>query len=320
MRLVPARRTPTEYAAMAEIWNAQYPDLPETAEEFRDADERRPDRFPFARYMVVEDDRIIGYLTYGQTHWCYHPRRYHFTIQIASPYRRRGCGSCCLEFLETTATSDGMDRLLTSILESHEESQAFLTRHGFALVQRNPISELNLQGYDLSAHRGHLDRALAQGIRFVKAEDLVAQDPSQLRNLYHLACEVESDTPQSGKYEPPTFEDWVKGSWEAPTTLRESWIVTVDGDQLCGYTVFAIRGGYPKRLGVEMTGVARAHRRRGIASALKYLSIQDAIERGAEVIVTDNEESNPMFQINLTFGFVPKPAWATYEKLLRNAG
>ena len=33
-------------------------------------------------------------------------------------------------------------------------------------------------------------------------------------------------------------------------------------------------------------------------------------------IETDNEENNPMYQINLKLGYEPLPAWVDYEKKL----
>ena len=68
------------------------------------------------------------------------------------------------------------------------------------------------------------------------------------------------------------------------------------------------------KMEVWSTGVVRTHRRRKIATALKVLAQQKAIEYGAKTIITDNEENNPMYQINLKLGFEPKPAWLAFEK------
>jgi GNAT superfamily N-acetyltransferase len=66
-------------------------------------------------------------------------------------------------------------------------------------------------------------------------------------------------------------------------------------------------------LNVGMTGVLRAHRRMGIATALKVRAIQFAQTYGARWIETGNEENNPMLQINLRLGFQPAPAWLSFE-------
>jgi hypothetical protein len=39
---------------------------------------------------------------------------------------------------------------------------------------------------------------------------------------------------------------------------------------------------------------------------------------GIESIETDNEENNPMFQLNLRLGFKPIPAWVSYHKKLHD--
>ncbi len=72
----------------------------------------------------------------------------------------------------------------------------------------------------------------------------------------------------------------------------------------------------PSKVYVGVTGVARAYRRRGIATVLKLRTIQFAQEVGARWIETENEENNPMYQLNLKLGFRPIPAWLVYEKKL----
>ena len=63
-----------------------------------------------------------------------------------------------------------------------------------------------------------------------------------------------------------------------------------------------------------------SYRRRGIATALKLRSIEFAKAYGAKELKTDNEENNPMYQLNLSLGFRPKPAFLSYKKSLTDKG
>ena len=72
-----------------------------------------------------------------------------------------------------------------------------------------------------------------------------------------------------------------------------------------------------RSLETGLTGVRREYRRRGIATALKVMALQFARENGYTEIVTDNEENNPMFQINLQLGFEPQPASLDYVRHLQ---
>ena len=57
-----------------------------------------------------------------------------------------------------------------------------------------------------------------------------------------------------------------------------------------------------------MTGVKRAWRGRGIASALKRAQIAWALANGIEVLETTNEVRNaPMRRVNEKLGFTPAP-------------
>jgi GNAT superfamily N-acetyltransferase len=67
-------------------------------------------------------------------------------------------------------------------------------------------------------------------------------------------------------------------------------------------------------LQTSFTGVFKTYRRRGIALALKVRSIQYAQSLGTRLIIANNEENNPMYQINLALGFQPQPADADWER------
>ena len=73
-----------------------------------------------------------------------------------------------------------------------------------------------------------------------------------------------------------------------------------------------------EKIDTGLTGVIRSHRRRGIAMALKVQALEFARQRGFQTVMTDNEEKNPMYQLNLKLGFKPKPAWIDFEKQLRS--
>lgn len=81
-----------------------------------------------------------------------------------------------------------------------------------------------------------------------------------------------------------------------------------------GYSNLWINDETRKRLDTGMTGVLRSHRRRGIATLLKYKAIAYGKRHNSERIVTSNEENNPMLDLNYKLGFEPIPGWIRYEK------
>jgi mycothiol synthase len=65
------------------------------------------------------------------------------------------------------------------------------------------------------------------------------------------------------------------------------------------------------------TGVLRAYRGRGVATALKVAAVQWARARGMAYIYTGNDLTNaPMLAINSQLGFEPLPASAQLVKHL----
>ena len=121
---------------------------------------------------------------------------------------------------------------------------------------------------------------------------------------------------------PEPFEQFVKG-FSHPNFLADGWFIAVDSTgadgavgPYVGITTLGASQADEGKLYTWLTGVRRPYRRRGIALALKVHAIEFAQQQGTQVIETDNEENNPMFQINLQLGFQPQPAWLEFEKTL----
>jgi len=75
------------------------------------------------------------------------------------------------------------------------------------------------------------------------------------------------------------------------------------------------RAPEPDGLRTGLTAVKRAHRRRGIAFALKIRALEFAVAQGFKRVQTDNEANNRgMLAINIELGFVKYPAWVHYVK------
>ena len=167
---------------------------------------------------------------------------------------------------------------------------------------------------DLAKYEPVLEGVQQQGIRFVTLTDVMASDPNWQHNVWQLFGQIERDIPMPHP-EPPTpfaeYAEYYKGEYFRPDT----WAIAVDeNDEYVGMCVVNVMGRRPYYLFAGITGVIRSHRRRKIATALKLQSILYAQQNGFHTIYTNNEENNPMFQLNLDLGFKPLPAWTYYEK------
>jgi GNAT superfamily N-acetyltransferase len=103
----------------------------------------------------------------------------------------------------------------------------------------------------------------------------------------------------------------------SPNLLPDAYFVAVDGDEYAGTSALWSSPG-SNQLYTGLTGVRRAHRRKGIALALKLRGIDYAKTHGVATIKTWNESNNrAMLSINERLGYVRQPAWVDFSKTLR---
>ena len=114
-------------------------------------------------------------------------------------------------------------------------------------------------------------------------------------------------------FRPQPLEDFLRQKVENPAFTPDASHVAVHGEEWAGLSELYIDSNHPQVGGTGLTGVTRPWRRKGLATALKLKVLRRAKAKGVRRVITDNEENNPMFQINLMLGFRAQPAWLGWQ-------
>ena len=192
------------------------------------------------------------------------------------------------------------------IREDFARDLAAVESLGYRENRRMRISEL-----DLVARRemilGTRDqcrrRMRDQGVRMLVLSD--DPDPQKYQKLYSMVIESEKDIPTTVPWRTLSFEEWRSLWFDSPTTREDSFWIAREDDRIVGTSVLDI----PVERGIPFTaytGTSRAVRGRGIARALKYESLGQAVEAGYTRARTSNDSDNPaILRINEEMGYRP---------------
>jgi RimJ/RimL family protein N-acetyltransferase len=200
--------------------------------------------------------------------------------------------------------SEGAEAAVARVREDFPRELGVLQRLGFHEDRRLRTSEL-----DLVAHRDRIvaaalesrGRMQERGIAMHPFSDDV--DPERYRKLYETMLESGHDVPHSVPEHDMTLDEWRRYWFDNPTIRQDRFWIAREGDDIVGCSVLdcpVVRGvpwtGY--------TGTRRKVRGRGIARALKYQSMAQAIEVGYKRVRTTNDAENPaILRINHEMGY-----------------
>jgi GNAT superfamily N-acetyltransferase len=189
-------------------------------------------------------------------------------------------------------------RIDAPVGEDDADSISFAARRGFVEVERTPRLVLDLEQVEPPA----VDPP--PGIRITTW----AERPDLARDIYAVACEAYPDVPGDRDTTMEPLEDWLAHDMRGSGDPPEATFVALAGDDVVGYAKFSLTAARPKVATHDMTGVKRAWRGRGIASALKRAQIAWAKEAGYERLDTQNEVRNaPIRRLNQRLGYRPAP-------------
>ena len=322
--------TTDDYPAVIDVFNRIYADSPRSLEGALHWESRwEADKY-FRERLVAEDEsgRVVGSGWLTHLPWQFSPDSYGLGIEVDPVRQRQGVGSALYEALLETARRREARLVRADAKESKPESLAFLMHRGFEEVQRAWESRLDVSGFDFSAFATAEPRVREQGLTIttlgVELDAAGGAETSAgdavLRALYALDAECTADEPS---YQPITmtpYERWRTDKLASPTFLPDASFLMKDGDRYVGLSELGKNLVLPHVLQQHFTAVARSHRGRGVAMALKVTGVRYAKERGYTEIRTDNNTRNrPMLRINEAMGFVKQPVEIELAKRLQPA-
>ncbi|MBA2333047.1 MAG: GNAT family N-acetyltransferase [Actinobacteria bacterium] len=135
-----------------------------------------------------------------------------------------------------------------------------------------------------------------------------AERPELADGLWEVAREAQPDIPGEEETDTGTFEEWLDRDMRGAEDRPEAVFVAREAGAVLGYAKLSFSAERTDRAFHDLTGVKRAHRARGIASALKSSQIAWAKEHGYKSLQTSNEVRNaPIRHLNAKHGYVPEP-------------
>jgi RimJ/RimL family protein N-acetyltransferase len=211
-----------------------------------------------------------------------------------------------VERAESWLRTEGVHTAVARIREAVEPDVRALKDLGYAEIRRSRVWQLDLvRGHDrllatAARTRGEMQK---QGVRLLTLDQ--DNDPDKLQKLYALDLEASDDVPKTVPWPVPTFEEWSRQMFEHPGHREDRIWLAREGDAIVGTSFI----GYPPVVGIpwtSFTATARSVRGRGIARALKYETVAQAIALGVARVQTDNDSENlPILHLNEEMGYEP---------------
>ena len=230
-------------------------------------------------------------------------------FRVLREQRRRGVATALHGAVSEIARAHGDEELEGKVIAPTAETEAYVAARGYRQVQRMIESRFDL-GEPPTRADARDTASQAPGRLEMRA---VADEPALLEAAYAVALESEPDVPNPSPWvEPASFEEWRSREIDDALFVPEASLVAfVDGEPV-GYGLMQLER--PGLGAHHATGVARAHRGRGLATTLKRAQIERARAAGLHGLVTWNEEGNaPIRAVNARLGYEVTRAVVTYR-------
>ncbi|CAK4845563.1 unnamed protein product [Aphanomyces euteiches] len=255
--------------------------------------------------FIAEDEegRIYGYGHAWRAPWS--PAGVLFQqIIVDAQERGKGIGSAIYKRLVVYSTEVGSSRIVYDVHDNDLNSQQFAANRGFIVERHQFESVINLAKTELVKEHTEDPAIVIAGISLVSLKDIPGEETEKA--LYELYRQTQLDIPGfEGEF--MWYGEWRKRTMDRADFDPALLLLAMDGQRPVG-VVELLAFGDRQSLYNNFTGVDSDYRGRGIASALKQLSINLARQRKFAYIRTNNDSLNkPMLTINQKLGFMPVP-------------
>lgn len=302
--------TEADYPRLVELRNLWEPE-PIVEDSLRDKDRRFPPDGVLRRMVAESPEGTV--VAYAETaHVPHRPKtEWWSTVTVDVPYRRSGLGSrMCADSAEFVRARGGK-MMCDYVREDDRAGISFAEKLGARKSEHIYDSVVDPRPFELGPYEPLIEKLRSEGIRFFTFAD-TSQDEAAKRKLHELYSAAEADMPHALPECRRSYEDFERGFLQAWWWKPEGFWLAADGDQWVGLAAIAIIKD--QKAFNEQTGVASGYTGRGIATALKVLSMNWCREQGVTQLRTSNHDGNDaMLAINRKLGYKPEPGWLRYD-------
>jgi GNAT superfamily N-acetyltransferase len=298
-----------------ELRNVYVSYSPKSFEEMLELDRTRPTDLEFHRWMELDaEGNHVARLNLAEQRRGDGEKGY--ILDVIPARDRVDAFDAGLQFLMEQARLRGANHLSADARDDWDGLVDATLRNGFEERQRNPLSQLDLETVDWSRWDPRVTQLEREGIRFtnLKAESDRLGSREASHHIWRLHMDVGPDIPMPEPFTESPFEEFYRFQ-DDPYFVAETIHMAFDGDLCVATSEIGPNHVDPRYAATYLTGVRREYRRRGLAAALKAVALRDAARRGIRWVTTDNEENNPMYQLNLQLGFTKQFDWVLMTRM-----
>jgi GNAT superfamily N-acetyltransferase len=229
----------------------------------------------------------------------------------------QGIGSRLYEGIVARLKDLGAERLYVNIRNDVPHSQQFAVARGFEKTgHADRWSRLDPRSANLEGYIEAEERMKSEGLT-IKTLAETGQSDDFLHKLHLAQDEAVADIPMSEAYTGTPYEMFLEELKE-PSIIPERIWIALDGDEPVGLASLPVEDSGMAYNG--FTGVRRSHRGKGVARALKLMTVRWAAENGVPYIYTANDVNNTrMLSINDSLGYEVLPISEEYVKTFGEA-
>ena len=244
-------------------------------------------------WKAEHDGELIGWASAGINTFAPTDTAAFGGIVVSPAHRRGGIGAALWEVLHAHVEEIGVRRLVATS-EADADSMAFPQVRGFTLAATQTSLAVDPRTIEPPT-------SLPPGVE-LRPFSAYADDPEP---VYEGGLESILDEPGPDDHSGMTYETWKRHHWDNPNCDHALSLAALVDGQIVG-TTFLFTDREEGRAMNGGTGVARAHRGRGLGLLMKQHSLAAAANAGIVRVFTQNDDTNaPMMAINERLGYTP---------------
>jgi GNAT superfamily N-acetyltransferase len=292
-----------DFLPLMEAGNNTWPDFKRTLDEVeRDYFMHRKDKFKQG-FLLEDGGRPVAIAIAMEAYWVGDVSPLFLEVNLFPGVKMKEAEPL-VEHLESLAKERGDPVQQVELCDIYRDVYEYWLDRGYESKMDGFVTRLDVQQFDSTGVAEGLRKFADSGMKLVPLTDLPYDNEDFQRRAYDLRWEINQDIPSTDTPQREPFERFVEMWISGAIVPRECFFFAVAEDgELTGYTNGRPLKGMPEKFDTFTTGVARAHRRKGVATALKVRIIEWCRDNGYRWIDTGNEKDNPMYDLNLALGF-----------------